>query len=430
MQAVGNKGSKKSNTRKTRNPPTSASARKKQKVSSGSEPPAHANLAVGQQAVNKTVSCVSASARRKQKVSSGSEPPAHASLAVGQQAVNKTVSCVSASARRKQKVSSGSEPPAHANLAVGQQAVNKTLSCVSASARKKQKVSSGSEPPGAYGTPQIVAHVNVQEHIPPSQLEDTEAESKNTLKIVDVFSVREISKTSTPEYVTRALQSSSNLNWHSPSPTEDKPNLLPSSTCSIQSSSKNPSTIRNWHTPVSANNPHKSCKEREKVVDSGSTVNSMSLPEEEDEVLVVKIVRVNKESVAQHWERCPSGFICKLCNKPYKRLNRCENHIQIHLGVKPYECQICKRRYHKRRMLNEHYSFHAGIKLYQCKKCEKSFRYKNNFKSHAKSHVEELNSSYLCEICNKNFQLQFDYWSHKTSKHIMESQMAEVEPRE
>jgi len=63
--------------------------------------------------------------------------------------------------------------------------------------------------PGAYGTPQIVALVNVQEHTQPSQLEDTEAESNNTLKIVDVFSVHEISSTSTPECVTSTLQSSS-----------------------------------------------------------------------------------------------------------------------------------------------------------------------------------------------------------------------------
>jgi hypothetical protein len=70
---VGNKGSKKSNTRKTRKSSINASARKKQKASSGLEPPApianatsaiqrnnvvsaHANMAVAQQAVNKPVS--------------------------------------------------------------------------------------------------------------------------------------------------------------------------------------------------------------------------------------------------------------------------------------------------------------------------------------------------------------------------------------
>jgi len=73
VQAVGNKGSKKSNTRKTRKPPFNPSAGKKHKASNGLEPPApiakatlavqrnnmfsaHENMAVGQQAVNKPVS--------------------------------------------------------------------------------------------------------------------------------------------------------------------------------------------------------------------------------------------------------------------------------------------------------------------------------------------------------------------------------------
>jgi len=396
VQAVGNKGSKKSNTRKTRKPPINASARKKQKASSGLEPPAPIAKATNAIQRNNVVS-------------------AHANMAVGQQAVNKPVSSGvgnhGATEVRNSRTSTsvGNSP--------------ETVQIEEVVVRPDMYVA-----PAAYGTPQIVALVNVQKHTPPSQLEDTEAESNNTLKIVDVFSVHEISSTSTPEYATRTLQSSSKRNWHSPSPTEDQSNSLPSSTRSIQSSSKSPSDIKNWHTPVPANNPHKSCKKKEKVVDSGSVLNSMSLPEEEDEVLVVEVVKANKESIAQHWERCPSGFICKFCNKQFKRLNKCENHIRIHLGVKPYECQICKRRYHKRRILNEHCSFHTGKKLYQCKICDKSFRYRKNFKSHAESHVEEFNSSYLCEICNKKFQLQFDYWSHKTSKHvIVESQMAEVE---
>jgi len=399
VQAVGNKGSKKSNTRKTRKPPINASARKKQKASSGLEPPAP---------ITKETFAI----QRNNVVS------AQTNMAVSQQVVNKPVSSGDGN-RGASEVHNSSTSTSGGNSP-------ETVQIEEVVMRPDVYVA-----PGAYGTPQIVALVNVQEHTPPSQLEDTEAESNNTLKIVDVFSVHEISSTSTPEYGTSTLQSSSKRNWHSPSPTEDQSNSLPSSTCSIQSSSKNPSTIRNWHTPVPVNNPHKSSKEKEKVIDSGSTLNRVTLPEEEDEVLVVEIVKANKESIAQHWERCPSGLICKLCNKHYKSLNKCENHIRIHLGVKPYECQICKRRYHKRRILNEHFALHTGKKLYQCKKCDKSFRYRKNFKSHAESHVEEFNSNYLCEICNKNFQLQFDYWSHKTSKHvIVESQMTEVELRE
>lgn len=399
MQAVSNKGSKKPNTRKTRKPPFNVSARKKLKTSSGLEPPA-------------LIAKPTFAVQRDNMVS------AHEIMAVGQQAVNKPLSS---------GAGNHGESEVH-NFCTSTSVGNSPETVESEEVVVKPDVYVAA---GAYGTPQIVDLVNVQEHTPHSPLEDTEAESNNTLKIVDVFSVLELPSTSTPEYVTSTLQSSSKRNWHSPSPTEDQSNSLQSSPCSIQSSSKNPSTIRNWHTPVPTNSPHTSSKKKEEVVDSGSTLNSMSLPEEEDEVLVVEIVKANKESVAQHWERCPSGFTCKFCNKQYKRLNKCEDHIQIHLGVKPYGCQICRRRYHKRRTLNQHYSIHMGEKLYQCKKCDKSYHYRKNFKSHAESHEEELNSSYLCEICNKKFRLQFDYWSHKTSKHIIvEAQMAEAELRE
>jgi len=121
--------------------------------------------------------------------------------------------------------------------------------------------------PGAYSPPQTVDLVNLQKNTPSSQLEDTEAESNNTMRNFDVFSIHEKLSTSTPENVTGTLQESSNLNWHSPSPTEDQSNPPPYATCGMQSSSKKPLTIRKWHTPVPANFAQKATK-KDKVVDS------------------------------------------------------------------------------------------------------------------------------------------------------------------
>jgi hypothetical protein len=292
--------------------------------------------------------------------------------------------------------------------------------------------------PELYETSETGAGVDVQEHVAPVQSEDIDSVCNDTLKIVDVFSVQEVSDTSAPaEYVTDNLYSSNISNWVSPPSTKIQSDSLSSSACSMQSSSN----IRTWHTPssesplntipsytpVPSKNPCNSYKEKEKVVDSGSTLNGLFPAEEEDEIVVVEVVKANKDSIAKHWEKCPSGFKCKFCNKIYKRLSKCENHVRIHLGVKPYECRICKRRYHKKRLLNEHYCYHAGKKLYQCKECDKSFRYRKNFKVHAESHVAKSSSRYLCEICFKKFHSQFDYWSHKTSKHvIMDPETIEV----
>jgi hypothetical protein len=168
--------------------------------------------------------------------------------------------------------------------------------------------------PGAYAKPQTVDLLNVQEHTPPSQLEETEAEGTSTLKTVDVFSLQEILNTSTPEYFTGILDSSSQRNWHFLSPPEAQYNSLPSSKCTLQSSFKYPSSVSNWHTPDPADYAQKASKE-DKVVHSGSTSNSTSPREEEGEVLVDI---VNREFIAQHLEKCSSGFICKVCNKQYK----------------------------------------------------------------------------------------------------------------
>jgi len=374
---VCNEGSKKSNTRKTRKPPFIASGRKKQKANSGLETSTSIAKAAFAVQRNNTVSAL-------------------ANMAVVQQAGNKLVS-------------SG----------VGDHGASEIYTCYTSTPETVQteEFFVGSDvyvAPGVYATPQMVDLLSVQEHTPRSQLEDIEADSSNTLKIVDVFSVHEILNTSTPDYATSTLQSSSKRNWHSPSPREDQSNSLPSSTCRLQSPSKNPSTIRSWHTPVPANYPQKASKQ-DKVVHSVSSSNSVSLGEEEGGVLVEI---ANKDLIAQHLETCPSGFVCTFCNKQYKILTKCEIHIRSHLGVKPFECQICKRTYLKRRILNEHYSIHRGEKLYKCKLCDSSYRHRKNFKNHAERH-EEFNSSYLCEICHKNFHVQFDYWSHVTAKHII-----------
>ncbi|PNF14109.1 hypothetical protein B7P43_G01059 [Cryptotermes secundus] len=405
VKAVGDRGYKKSNSRKTKKTCNSASSRSRRKKQKTNRMP-----------LNDKEPCLIQTDNLTSTVSN---------VAVVQQTVNASdIHIPISSGIRSHELSRVDE--SHSKTSVGN----------SAETVHVDEVAMGDDVyigPDLYETPEIVALVDVQKHAGPSQSEDIDSVC-NTLKIVDVFSTHDISSTSMPaEYVIDTLYSSDTSNWHSPSCAENQSNSLSSSACSMQSPSKNPSDIRNWHTvssqsplntlpsytPPPSRNPQNSSKKRGKVVDSGSTLNGSSPTEEEDEILVIEVVKANKDSIAKHWEKCPSGFTCKFCTKTYKRLIKCENHIRIHLGVKPYECHICKRRYHKKRLLNEHCSNHTGKKLYQCKECDKSFRYRKNFKTHAESHVAESSSSYTCEICGKTFSLQFGYWSHKTSKHVI-----------
>jgi uncharacterized C2H2 Zn-finger protein len=403
VKAVSDRGWKKPNSRKTKKTPNSASCRKKQKPNS-----------------------VPLNDRETRCIQTDNLTSTVSNVAVVQQTVNASdIHIPISSGIRSHEVSRVDES---LNQTHGG---NSTETMHVDEGAMKAEIYIG---PDLYETSQIGAGVDVQKHAAPSPSENVDSVCNDTLKIVDVFSVQEISSTpATAGYVTDTLYSSSTSSWLSPSTAEIQSNSLSSSACTINSSAKSPSSINNWHTPSSqsplntlpsytpftSKNPQNSSRITEQIVDSVSTSNGVFPAEEEDEIRVIEVVKANKDSIAKHWEKCPSGFRCKFCTKTYKKLIKCENHIRIHLGIKPYECHVCKRRYHKKRLLNEHFSNHVGKKLYRCKECDKSFRYRKTFKTHVESHVEESSSSYLCEICGKMFPLQFDYWSHKTSKHVI-----------
>ena len=69
--------------------------------------------------------------------------------------------------------------------------------------------------------------------------------------------------------------------------------------------------------------------------------------------MIYQIAKANKDSIAQYREMFPLVFMCKICNKHYKVLKKCEIHVQIHLHFYPCESQVCKHRFLKRRKLNE-----------------------------------------------------------------------------
>ena len=114
---------------------------------------------------------------------------------------------------------------------------------------------------------------------------------------------------------------------------------------------------------------------------------------------------VNRDFIAKLLEKCPSYFICKVCYKQYKMLTKCENHIQSHLGVKPYECHSCKRRYLKKSILNEHYCIDRGGKLHKCKLCDSSYRHKKNFKKRAESSMQVICVKYSTKRFHYSFTI-------------------------
>lgn len=68
----------------------------------------------------------------------------------------------------------------------------------------------------------------------------------------------------------------------------------------------------------------------------------------------------------------------QLLNKPF---------IRIHLPqAKAWECNNCNKRYSSKNLLEEHMNTHLGVRPYVCNTCGKDFANKYSFRAHEKTH--------------------------------------------
>ena len=129
-----------------------------------------------------------------------------------------------------------------------------------------------------------------------------------------------------------------------------------------------------------------------------------------------QIAKANKNSIAHYWERCPSGFMCKICNMHYKVLKNVRylskfTCIFIHTNSRFANTDSSRGENEMNIFLR-----HRKENLYKCKLCDRSYHCRGNFKTHTESH-EEFHLIYVCGMCKKGFNLQFQYWEHVIRSH-------------
>ena len=118
-----------------------------------------------------------------------------------------------------------------------------------------------------------------------------------------------------------------------------------------------------------------------------------------------------------HGDKCvmESGqnrLACSICNKKLKNKNTLNEHMKIHLGIKPFKCNKCSRTFRQKGALLAHQTIHLGIKPYKCNICSSSFRLKKGLLAHQTIHLGI--KPYKCTKCNRSFRLKGGLLAHQT----------------
>ncbi|KAL0114616.1 hypothetical protein PUN28_011724 [Cardiocondyla obscurior] len=114
-----------------------------------------------------------------------------------------------------------------------------------------------------------------------------------------------------------------------------------------------------------------------------------------------------------HVAKEEGDFQCEICNRIFSNLRLFRIHKRIHYPqVKSWFCDSCGKRYNSKNLLDEHINIHMGVRPYVCETCGKDFASKYTYKAHVKTH-EVRPRPFECTQCNKTFLSQQNLTQHE-----------------
>ncbi|XP_011256418.1 zinc finger protein 431 isoform X1 [Camponotus floridanus] len=122
-----------------------------------------------------------------------------------------------------------------------------------------------------------------------------------------------------------------------------------------------------------------------------------------------------------HVAKEEGDFQCEICNRIFSNLRLFRIHKRIHYPqVKSWPCDVCGKRYSSKNLLDEHMNIHMGVRPYVCETCNKDFASKYTYKAHVKTH-EVRPRPFECTQCDKTFLNQQNLNQHeRTHKGVKE----------
>ncbi|XP_073966403.1 uncharacterized protein isoform X2 [Choristoneura fumiferana] len=91
--------------------------------------------------------------------------------------------------------------------------------------------------------------------------------------------------------------------------------------------------------------------------------------------------------------------VCEVCGKVFMCLATLQYHMNVHLGLTPYQCQHCPKAFTNKFKLQIHMRIHTGEKPYKCEQCPQAFSARGNFTRHMKN--VHLRVQVECDKCGK-----------------------------
>ncbi|CAG9856526.1 unnamed protein product [Phyllotreta striolata] len=137
----------------------------------------------------------------------------------------------------------------------------------------------------------------------------------------------------------------------------------------------------------------------------------------ENETTVYKCPMCNKvfKKLQEHREHKKTHYIekrtCKICKRVMQNYGKLQEHMNKHLGLKPFSCDECDKSFISVHYLKLHKKCHNPDATFKCPLCPKSFRTTSSLRCHQNVHAEKV-EDYRCKVCSEQCNDAATYKTH------------------
>lgn len=122
--------------------------------------------------------------------------------------------------------------------------------------------------------------------------------------------------------------------------------------------------------------------------------------------MIHKIESITTKRILRHELKYPTDgnkVVCPYCGKILSSYSYMQQHINIHLNLRPYNCSICNKNFGMKSTLRSHLRAHRNEKPHQCKidNCNRYYWKAIDVRRHQFKIHGIRNECFPCTVCSK-----------------------------